>query len=69
MPFFFIIFKRRHWQRYRYLVRQVDIRRTLIRAALYLMLVFALDYRITSITKRLLLLYRLHGVAITTSAS
>jgi len=42
MPFFFVIFKRRHWQRYRYLVRQVDIRRTLIRAALYLMLVFAL---------------------------
>ena len=42
MPLLFIIFRRRHWQRYRYLIRQVDIRRTLMRAALYLLLVFAL---------------------------
>ena len=42
MPYLLILFKRQHWQRYRYLLQQVNIRRTLIRAGLYLLVVFAL---------------------------
>jgi len=42
MPYLLILFKRQHWQRYRYLLQQVNIRRTLIRAGLYLLAVFAL---------------------------
>jgi voltage-gated potassium channel len=42
MPLLFAILRRRHWQRYRYMVRQVDIRWTLLKAALYLGTVFAL---------------------------
>ncbi len=42
MPYLLILFKRQHWQRYRYLLQQVNIRLTLIRAGLYLLFVFAL---------------------------
>ncbi|MGI9437347.1 MAG: potassium channel family protein [Geminicoccaceae bacterium] len=42
MPYLLILFKRHHWRRYRFLVQQVDIKRTLIQAGLYLVLVFAL---------------------------
>ncbi len=42
MPYLLLLFKRQHWQRYRYLLQQVNIRRTLIRAGLYLLFVFAL---------------------------
>lgn len=42
MPYLLILLKRQHWQRYRYLLQQVNIRRTLIRAGLYLLVVFAL---------------------------
>lgn len=40
--FFFTLLKRHHWRRYSFLLQQVDIRRTLIRAGLYLIIVFAL---------------------------
>ncbi|HEX6141407.1 MAG TPA: potassium channel family protein [Geminicoccaceae bacterium] len=36
-----LIFRRRHWQHYRYQLRQVDMRQTLIRTALWLVVVFA----------------------------
>ncbi len=42
MPYLLILFKRQHWQRYRYLLQQVNIRQTLIRACLYLLFVFGL---------------------------
>jgi voltage-gated potassium channel len=37
-----LIFKRRHWQRYRHQLRQVDMSRTLITTALWLLVVFVL---------------------------
>ena len=42
MPFLLFLFKRQHWRHYSFLLQQVDIRRTLIRAGLYLLAVFAL---------------------------
>lgn len=36
-----LIFRRRHWQHYRYQLRQIDMRQTLIRTALWLVSVFA----------------------------
>ena len=42
MPYLLFLFKRQHWQHYRFLIQQVDIRRTLIRAGLYLLAVFTL---------------------------
>lgn len=42
MPYLFFVFQRRHWQRYRLLLKQVDIRQTLLRAGSYLAIVFAL---------------------------
>lgn len=42
MPYLLFLFNRQHWRHYSYLLRQVDIRRTLIRAGLYLLVVFAL---------------------------
>jgi voltage-gated potassium channel len=42
MPYLLFLFKRQHWQRYRFLIQQVNIRRTLIRAGLYLLAVFTL---------------------------
>jgi voltage-gated potassium channel len=35
-----LIFRRRHWQYYRYQLRQVDMRQTLLRTALWLLVVF-----------------------------
>ena len=42
MPYLLFLFNRQHWRHYSYLLQQVDIRRTLIRAGLYLLTVFAL---------------------------
>ncbi|MGI9486547.1 MAG: ion channel [Geminicoccaceae bacterium] len=42
MPYLLFLFKRQHWRHYSYLLQQVNIRRTLIRAGLYLLCVFAL---------------------------
>lgn len=42
MPYLLFLFKRQHWRHYSYLLQQVDIRRTLIRAGLYLLVVFTL---------------------------
>ena len=42
MPIMMLIFRRRHWQYYRYQLRQVDMRQTLIRTALWLLVVFTL---------------------------
>ena len=42
MPYLLFLFNRQHWRHYSYLLKQIDIRRTLIRAGLYLLLVFAL---------------------------
>lgn len=42
MPYLLFLFKRQHWRHYSFLLQQVDIRRTLIRAGLYLLVVFAL---------------------------
>ena len=42
MPYLLILLKRQHWLRYRYLLQQVNIRQTLIRAGLYLLAVFTL---------------------------
>lgn len=40
--FFVLLLKRQHWRRYSFMLKQIDIRRTLIRAGLYLIIVFAL---------------------------
>ena len=42
MPYLLFLFNRQHWRHYSYLLKQIDIRRTLIRAGLYLLTVFAL---------------------------
>ncbi len=42
MPYLLFLLNRQHWRHYSYLLQQVDIRRTLIRAGLYLLTVFAL---------------------------
>ncbi len=42
MPYLMFLFNRQHWRHYSFLLQQVDIRRTLIRAGLYLLTVFAL---------------------------
>lgn len=42
MPYLLYLFNRQHWRRYSFLLQQIDIRRTLIRAGLYLLTVFAL---------------------------
>ena len=42
MPYLLFLFKRQHWRHYSYLLQQIDIRRTLFRAGLYLLFVFAL---------------------------
>ena len=42
MPFLLYLFHRQHWRRYSFMLQQVDIRRTLVRAGLYLLAVFAL---------------------------
>ncbi|MEZ5931776.1 MAG: potassium channel family protein [Alphaproteobacteria bacterium] len=42
MPFLLFLFNRRHWRHYSFLLQQIDIRRTLIRAGLYLLFMFAL---------------------------
>jgi len=42
MPYLLFLLNRQHWRHYSYLLQQVDIRRTLIRAGLYLLAVFAL---------------------------
>jgi voltage-gated potassium channel len=40
--FYMALLKRQHWRRYSFLLQQVDIRRTLVRAGLYLIVVFSL---------------------------
>lgn len=42
MPYLLFLFNRQHWRHYSFLLQQVDIRRTLFRAGLYLLSVFAL---------------------------
>lgn len=42
MPYLLFLLNRQHWRHYSYLLQQIDIRRTLIRAGLYLLTVFAL---------------------------
>ncbi|MDH3660407.1 MAG: potassium channel family protein, partial [Alphaproteobacteria bacterium] len=42
MPYLLFLFKRQHWRHYSFLLQQVNIRRTLIRAGIYLLVVFAL---------------------------
>ena len=42
MPYLLFLFKRQHWRRYSFMLQQVNIRLTLIRAGLYLATVFAL---------------------------
>lgn len=42
MPYLLFLFKRQHWQHYSFLLQQIDIRRTLFRAGLYLLVVFTL---------------------------
>ncbi|NJO38854.1 MAG: two pore domain potassium channel family protein, partial [Rhizobiales bacterium] len=42
MPYLLFLFNRQHWRRYSFLLAQIDIRRTLIRAGLYLLFMFAL---------------------------
>jgi len=37
-----LLLRRQHWRRYSFMLQQIDIRRTLIRAGLYLIIVFAL---------------------------
>lgn len=40
--FLVLLLRRQHWRRYSFMLQQIDIRRTLIRAGLYLIIVFAL---------------------------
>ena len=42
MPYLVFLFNRQHWRHYSYLLQQIDIRRTLIRAGVYLLGVFTL---------------------------
>ena len=42
MPYLLFLFNRQHWRHYSFLLQQIDIRRTLIRAGLYLISVFTL---------------------------
>lgn len=42
MPYLLFLFNRQHWRHYSFLLQQIDIRRTLIRAGLYLLVVFGL---------------------------
>lgn len=42
MPYLLFLFNRQHWRHYSFLLQQIDIRRTLIRAGLYLFFMFTL---------------------------
>jgi voltage-gated potassium channel len=42
MPYLLFLFNRQHWRHYSFLLQQVDIRRTLIRAGVYLLFMFTL---------------------------